>query len=227
MIKRTFPLLISYLIVFNFLIVSSGDCGGFRLVDQSAQASAKGNAFVATADDPSAVHYNPAGITQLEGTQFLSGTFITSLDVDHKRPDGGSSSTTNKVAGPPQVYATTELGESDFSFGLGINSTFGQGVEWPQDISEFRTGVIEVFLLYLTLSPVIAWEVNDELSIGGGIDFNYGDLFLTSGLDPEGIDDRLEFDYNGFGTGFRFGVLWQPEKEHSFGASYHSASMSV
>src|SRR5262245_56879978 len=40
---------------------------GFRIPNQDAEAIARGNAFVATADNPSAIYYNPAGITQLEG----------------------------------------------------------------------------------------------------------------------------------------------------------------
>ncbi len=42
-----------------------------RLQGQSASAAAMGNAFVAQADDPSALHYNPAGMTQLHGFQNL------------------------------------------------------------------------------------------------------------------------------------------------------------
>src|SRR3990170_4038794 len=40
---------------------------GFRIPNQDAEAIARGNAFVATADNPAAIYYNPAGITQLEG----------------------------------------------------------------------------------------------------------------------------------------------------------------
>ena len=38
---------------------------GIRISDQDAAATARGNAFAATADNPSAIYYNPAGITQL------------------------------------------------------------------------------------------------------------------------------------------------------------------
>jgi hypothetical protein len=36
---------------------------GFRLPNQDPVAIARGNAFAATADNPSAMYYNPAGIT--------------------------------------------------------------------------------------------------------------------------------------------------------------------
>ena len=43
---------------------------GFRLPDQDAFATARGEAFAATADNASAIYYNPAGISQLEGFNF-------------------------------------------------------------------------------------------------------------------------------------------------------------
>ena len=46
---------------------------GFRLLDQGANATAQGAAFSAQADDPSALHYNPAGMTQLPGLQVYAG----------------------------------------------------------------------------------------------------------------------------------------------------------
>ncbi|MCK8603242.1 hypothetical protein [Desulfoferrobacter suflitae] len=50
---------------------------GFALYEGSARGNALGGALVARADDPSAVYYNPAGITQLPGLQMMvGGTFI-------------------------------------------------------------------------------------------------------------------------------------------------------
>ena len=46
---------------------------GFGIYNQGAKASAMSTAFVAQADDPSAIYYNPAGIVQLEGTQVSVG----------------------------------------------------------------------------------------------------------------------------------------------------------
>lgn len=44
---------------------------GLPLPDQDTAATGRGEAFVATADNPSAIYYNPAGITQLSGQRAL------------------------------------------------------------------------------------------------------------------------------------------------------------
>ncbi len=53
---------------------------GFRIPNQDAEAIARGNAFVATADNPSAIYYNPAGITQIQGTEAQYGLHSISVD---------------------------------------------------------------------------------------------------------------------------------------------------
>src|SRR6478672_11458006 len=50
---------------------------GFGLFEQGAKATAMGGAFVATADDPSAIFYNVAGIAQQRRAAVMAGaTFI-------------------------------------------------------------------------------------------------------------------------------------------------------
>jgi long-chain fatty acid transport protein len=50
---------------------------GFALSEYSARSNALAGAPLARADDPSALAYNPAGITQLEGIHLATGmTFI-------------------------------------------------------------------------------------------------------------------------------------------------------
>ena len=48
---------------------------GFGLASQDAFASARGEAFVATANNASAIYYNPAGITQLQGNNVRGGVY--------------------------------------------------------------------------------------------------------------------------------------------------------
>ena len=51
---------------------------GFQINENGARAMGMSGAFVGLANDPSAVYFNPAGITQLLGTHFSIGaTFIS------------------------------------------------------------------------------------------------------------------------------------------------------
>ena len=52
---------------------------GIRIADQDARATARGNAFTATADNPSAIYYNPAGISYLYSPSLNSPAFTPSL----------------------------------------------------------------------------------------------------------------------------------------------------
>ena len=70
----------------------SGFANGFRLVDQDAFATARGGAFVATADNASAVYYNPAGLTQLEGVNFRGGVYGIYLDPTYRPPSSAANS---------------------------------------------------------------------------------------------------------------------------------------
>src|SRR5262245_13304238 len=64
----------------------------FRLLDHGAAATAQGAAFAAQADDPSAIHYNPAGMTQLERFQIYTGVNLVSGTTDFTNTLGQSAS---------------------------------------------------------------------------------------------------------------------------------------
>jgi long-chain fatty acid transport protein len=79
---------------------------GFRIPNQDAAAIARANAFVATADNPSALYYNPAGITQLEGHQVQFGMHALSVNSTFVSPTGVRSKTKGTFQPVPQLYYT-------------------------------------------------------------------------------------------------------------------------
>ena len=76
---------------------------GMAVPDQDAFATARGNAFVATADDPAAVFYNPAGISQLEGVNVSAGAYGIVYDDRYTGPKNSVNSQTSWSA-LPQVF---------------------------------------------------------------------------------------------------------------------------
>src|SRR5215217_3253672 len=93
---------------------------GFRLPDQDAFATARGEAFVATADNPSAIYYNPAGITQLEGSNFRGGVYGLYLNPTYRSPATGEKFSNEKdLHAIPQLFYTFTPEKSPISFGIG------------------------------------------------------------------------------------------------------------
>lgn len=200
---------------------------GLRIPNQDASAIARGNAFVATADNPSAIYYNPAGITQLEGHNLQIGSlFYLGIYGDYESPSGQDVDNDEEILPVPNFYYTFSPKDSPLSFGLGVYEPFGFSVKWPND-APFRTAGIEGNLTYITINPVVALKVHRTFSISAGPTFNYGDIMLKRGLIPSATvvpGDRFKFDGDDWSYGYTVGALWQPHEKWSFGLSYRSAS---
>jgi long-chain fatty acid transport protein len=198
---------------------------GVRVPNQDPEAIARGNAFAATANNPSALYYNPAGITQLSGHNFQAGALnYFGANSHFESSSGGSYNSEFKVLTIPQLYYTYSPKELPVSFGLGVYSPFGLAVEWPEDTG-FRTQAIEGCVRYFTFNPIVAWKVCDELSVAIGPTINYSTINVRQGLlSPVPHSDRLSFEGDDTAFGFNAGLLFQPHPKWSFGLNYRSAT---
>jgi len=200
---------------------------GIRNPGQDTFAMSRGNAFVATADNPSAIHYNPAGITQLSGHQVsLGANFVKVDDTFTSAASGIEYDNDSEFRALPQMYYTFTPRELPVSFGLGVYAPFGLGMEWSDDV-QFRQLTIEGELKYLTANPVVAWKINDQFSIGAGLMVNWGEAELIRGILPPGAPvsgTRLEFEGDDLSFGFNVGARWQLNEHHAFGVAYRAES---
>lgn len=197
---------------------------GIRISDQNPYATARGNAFAATADNPSAIYYNPAGIAGLDGANVLLGGYAITLDVDIDldvpgAPDSGNIN--NELQYAPQFYASWKLKDAPIAIGFGMYAPFGFSMEYP-DNTPFRNIARKGKIEYVTYNPVIAWKIMDTLSVAVGANINSAETILERGVLAPG--DSFRFKGNGTSVGFNAGLLWQPHRMHSFGANYRSAS---
>ncbi len=201
---------------------------GFRLLDQDAFATARGEAFVATADNASAIYYNPAGITQLDGNNLRSGIYGIYVDADYRPPPsaanaGNSYHDVDHFAAVPQVFLTHTFDQLPLGVGLGIYAPFGGKVNWPEDTG-FRSVATRGALAYTSINPVIAYKILPSLSVGAGAMFDYGKIDLEQGLRASASPLLNYFLFKGLGWSFGYnaGVRWQPLDQISFGASFRS-----
>jgi long-chain fatty acid transport protein len=195
---------------------------GYRLPNQDPEGIARGNAFIATADNPAAIYYNPAGITQLEGQQAQAGIYLIHVGISYDSPTGAHVDNKSSIQPVPQIHYVYAPKDFPLAFGLGIYVPYGLGMEFPGD-SILRTAAIKGSLLYTTINPVLAWRINPRLSVAVGPTLNYSQAEFERGLGGTPTD-LFKFKGDGFDAGFNAGVRWQPLERWVFGAKYHSAT---
>ena len=201
---------------------------GFGLYEGSARGNALGGAMVGRADDPSAIYFNPAGITQLSGLQVMGGATLIrpSTTVKTMTPMGEvSTKTEDNNWIPPHLYGTYQVNDNVWA-GAGIFSRFGLGTEFPSDwVGRYNSYDAEIQTL--TFNPDVALKINDQLSVAAGVNATWFDLTLkqkvptTADYNPANdIDVQLTGDAIGYG--YNFGARYEPLKWLAFGAAYQS-----
>ncbi len=198
---------------------------GYYLPNQDAFATARGNAFVATADSAAAVHYNPAGLVQLDRPEAEVGVYAIVLG-NEARVGGQSVEAKNELQAAPHFYFGAPINDK-LSYGFGLNSPFGLGTDWGR-YNNFSPVVTEARLLFASATAAIAYKLNDQLSIGASLSANYADLKLEQGLRSNPVTaipgSYLRFEGDDFGIAGSVGILWQPCPQHSFGLNYTAGS---
>ena len=235
-------------LVLSLFVSPSAFAGGFMLQEQSQLEI--GRAFsgaAASADDPSTIFYNPAGMTELEGVQISTGA--TLLFIDSKQQDLGSD-ITSVTSGPfltltnvqpitgnnggnpfkpvvpvPTTYISAHIGKSRLWLGLGISSPFGLKLDYAPDFFG-RYDSLNSELLTIDVQPSIGYKLSDAVSIGGGLNVQYAEATLTNALPSSNLltpADRLsELSGDDISLGWNAGVLVKLKSGTRFGLHYRS-----
>jgi long-chain fatty acid transport protein len=202
---------------------------GFRILDQSASAVGQSSAFTAQADDPSALYYNPAGMTQLNGVQFSVGALMVGGSTSFTSPTGSNAKGdfNGSVAYPPpsNFYVTARLKDigitalGDTTVGLAVISPFGISYRYPDD-GPFSTAVTRAALPLIDIKPTVAYRLNEYLSFGVGADIYTFASFLGEGQADikfnwpggGGIPAGTPMEVNGNDTagGFNVSMMYTP-----------------
>ena len=226
MISQTTRLLLFTILILSvssFLFSSSLFAEGFRVIDHGAAATGQGAAFSAQADDPSALHYNPAGMTQLQGIQFSAGTLLIGGSIEFKSAQGPNvdGDLGGSIANPPPstLFLTAHLPAlglknlPNWTVGIGVTSPFALQVEYPDD-SLIAPIATKAALPLIDIKPTLAYKLNKYISIGGGLDIYTFASFLGEGQAELHQSPAPGFNLEANGTdtalGFNASVLWTP-----------------
>ncbi len=199
--------------------------GGFYLKEQSAEGV--GRAFAgetALASDASTVYFNPAGMTRFSRPVATAGAYA--LFIDSEQTDQG---TTRTAAGPlgsfsaggndggnpfdtltptGNFYAVAPIDDDRWWAGIGINTPYGFQSDYDPGFFG-RYDSLKSDLMTVNIQPSIAYKLNEIVSIGGGINFQYVDVELTNALPnavPGSPDGLFKVEGDDWSVGWNFGV---------------------
>lgn len=202
---------------------------GFALNEWSARGVSLAGGMVGRADDPSALAYNAAGITQLPGTQAMGGfAFIApSGSIKADMQDGSDHTTYTKPAvwTAPHAYLTQQLNERVW-LGLAAFSRFGLGNSFSGNW-DGRYNVYDVGVQTFSFVPTLAVKLNDVFSVSAGVEAMYAHMHLGNKIPTvtstgQRYDNDMQLEGTGWGMGAQFGLHMRLNDQWSVGLSYKS-----
>jgi len=202
---------------------------GFGLFQHGARAVGQAGAFTARASDPSAIFYNPAAIAKLQRFQLAAGLDFDNPTDRYTSASGGFEAR-HVIQFPPHVYATWRPGNGAVALGVGVDAAFWYDENWDPALFPGRFLTRRFQLQVLEAHPVIAFNLSDALSIGGGLRYLYGSekqgddkvvgVRAGSALIP--VEVLRDADANVDGLGWDFAVHYA-RPAWGWGAVYRSS----
>ena len=200
----------SAILFLTLLSIPAFAAEGLRTLPDTAGAMGMVGGRLAVLDDASVTRHNPATLTDISDT-LLTVTF----QPWHGKTDfagalGQSDSMIDPWKPTGSLYMAHSINE-DLTLGFGVNAPFGVSISWP-DVGAFRYfGASDVMLQTIALNPALGLKINDDASIGVGLDIYRSDLMLKQrfpwALTAPGLPDgTMDFEGNGWGIGAYFGI---------------------
>lgn len=205
--------------------------GSFGVNEHSASAQGASYAGVAAGGQLSSLFWNPAIMTQFSGMSFeisASGFFGEGKNnVTSVTPAGLGliPYTPNDFLNDaliPAIYASWQL-SPQLWVGLSINAPFGLSVSFP-DAWPGRNYAQSTALKTYNAAPTVAYRINDWLSVGVGLQIQYGSASLSNGL-TFGVPftSSLMLEGHGWGIGATAGLTLTPGPNTTVGIGWRSA----
>jgi len=151
--------------------------GGFEFPDNGVRALGRAGAFVARADDPTAIYHNPAGLTRMARPSLLMDINVSHVDYGFQRAaterttrsgqrvrvpeEGGFEAVSNSAPPFPAPFLSYVHPMGDWAVGVGVYGPSAYGWrEFPADGPQrYHLVKSELLLTYTTLS--LGWKAWD------------------------------------------------------------------
>jgi long-chain fatty acid transport protein len=203
--------------------------GGYMIPHQTARGLGLSNAMTAGVNDASAVYYNPAALSRVQGDNLLiSGTYV---NLQNSVENSGRKST-NKHDDSllASLFANYRIPDSDFTLGIGTYTPFGLATEYGKDAFT-RFAAIDTELKTIYVTPAVSWNPSNYFSVGAGLSFVHASGVFSRALcldpisfctQPLGLEGKVRVTDTADAFAYNLGLLVTPTENLKFGFSYRS-----
>lgn len=214
------------------LLSFNANAGGLFIYEAGQEGAGLANAgSAALATDPSVLMSNPAGITELKGTQVSANAQVILGHIRFSRDDNnqfGGNEGGNALQWLPgsSLFISHQLDER-WAVGFGMYGNFGLALDYDDDWAG-RYFSQETAVIGVSFQPTIAHQFTDQLSVGIGPRIVYGyyrdEVAINNNLLGlrDSPDGQLEFKDTDVGTGVNLGLLYKFDERTQVGLAYTS-----
>ncbi len=243
-------------------VLALGDvqASGFQLKENSVKATGRADAgSAAAAGDTSVVVNNPAAMTTFEENAVqvdlhaidLSFSFDGGGTDAFGRPlQGGDGGDPGDIAAVPAMSAVFPIADTGVTVGAMVSAPFGLATDYEAGwVGRYHALESDVRIIDLTLSAAL--DINEHVSVGGGVIFERAEVTLSNAIDfgssvcrpsaatgglpppfclplggnvygPQQNDGAVEVTGDDTGIGFIAGLYLKPTERLSLGLSHRT-----
>ena len=203
--------------------------GGYIIPHQTARGVGLSNAITAGVNDASAVYYNPAALSEVQGDNLLvSGSYV---NLQNSVENSGRKSTNKHDDNfSASFFANYHIPGSDFTLGIGTYTPFGFATTYDDDaFTRFAATRTELKTIYVT--PALSWNPTNYFSFGAGLSFVHSSGVFSRALcldpisfctQPLGLEGTVRITDTADAFAYNLGFLVKPTDNLKFGFSYRS-----
>lgn len=197
---------------------------GYQINLQGARQIGMGHTGTGLNFGASSIHFNPGALGMMSGNiEVTAGaSAIFSNNTFQKYGSVYKHESDNPIGTPFFLYGAGKVNDR-LVLGLGVTTPFGNSLVWGDDW-DGRYLIQDISLKAIYIQPTIAYKLSDNLSIGAGLVYAYGDVELHKALPVQGVngDGQAELTGNTTAFGLNAGIFYQASPALSFGLSYRS-----
>ncbi len=206
--------------------------GGILIYESGQEGNGLANAGAAAlATDPSVLMSNPAGLTELKGTQISANGQLILGDMRFSR-DSNNQFNGNEGGNalqylPGASFFVSHQIDDRSAIGFGMYGNFGLALDYDDDWAG-RYFNQEAAIIGVSFQPTLAHKFTDDLSIGIGPRIMYAYYRNETAINNnllglrDSPDGQLEYKDTDVGAGINLGLLYRLSERTQIGLAYTS-----